>query len=138
VAGVIVLDASVLIAHLNRDDASRAVADQLLLETADHPLAASTITLAEVLVRPAQAGKLEVARTALAELGVGEVQLPPDAAKRLAQLRAETGLRLPDCCVLLAAEVANADAVLTFDERLAKRTRELGYELEPPATDDDS
>ncbi len=34
-------------------------------------------------------------------------------------LRTETGLCLPDCCVLLAAEQLKA-AVATFDERLRR------------------
>jgi predicted nucleic acid-binding protein len=38
----------------------------------------------------------------------------------LATLRAETGLKLRDCCVLLAARDSSASDVLTSDERLAK------------------
>jgi hypothetical protein len=101
-----------------------------------HELAASLITLAEVLVGPTRADKLDAARAALVELGVSEVPLPAGAAEQLARLRAETGARLPDCCVLLAAEAVNADVVPTFDERLAKRARDLGYEWEPPSTDE--
>ncbi|WP_367186735.1 PIN domain-containing protein [Sporichthya sp.] len=48
----------------------------------------------------------------------GEGAFPPDTAVRLAQLRAETGLRMPDCCVLLSAEATGA-TVATFDDRLA-------------------
>nr|WP_293774994.1 hypothetical protein [Sporichthya sp.] len=33
-------------------------------------------------------------------------------------MRAETGLRMPDCCVLLSAEATGA-TVATFDDRLA-------------------
>lgn len=46
---------------------------------------------------------------------------------RLAELRALTGLRLPDCCVQLAAEYADASAVLTSDARLARAAAELGH-----------
>jgi hypothetical protein len=35
---------------------------------------------------------------------VRELALPSDAAQTLATLRARTNLRLPDCCVLLAAQ----------------------------------
>jgi len=59
-------------------------------------------------------------RTAVTDLGVGEIPLGDDAAARLATLRAETALRMPDCCVLLATEDARAEAVLTFDDRLAR------------------
>jgi hypothetical protein len=67
---------------------------------------------------------------ALRDLGVEEVPLGVDAASRLAVLRAETGLRLPDCCVLLAAQDAPAASILTFDGRLGAGARGLGL-LEP-------
>lgn len=132
---MIILDASVLIAHLDRDDAAHLRAKALLLAAAEFPLAASSITLAEVLVGPARTGQLATAQAALRDLGVSEVPVPAGAAARLAGLRADTRLRLPDCCVLLAAEEVEAPAVLTFDDRLAKRARDLGYRWEPDATD---
>ncbi|MDQ3276537.1 MAG: hypothetical protein M3Q39_16295 [Actinomycetota bacterium] len=46
-----------------------------------------------------------------------ELPFPRDTAVRLAQLRASTGLTMPDCCVLLAAEEAGA-TVASFDDRL--------------------
>jgi predicted nucleic acid-binding protein len=122
---VIVLDASVLIAHLDPGDAHGALATERLLAVADRAFGASSITLAEVLVGPARAGRTAAARTALRDLGVAELPLPPSAAERLAALRAETALKLPDCCVLLAAEAADA-AVLTFDDRLAREAERLG------------
>lgn len=121
------VDASVLIAHLDRDDALHVRAREALEETAELPLAASAVTVAEVLVGPARSGRLEAAQTALRDLGVDEVPVPAGAARRLAELRAVTGLKLPDCCVLLAAQEVAAGAVLSFDDRLTKRARELGY-----------
>lgn len=47
---------------------------------------------------------LDAARAALDELEVEQVPLGDDASMRLAELRADTGLKLPDCCVLLAAQ----------------------------------
>ena len=122
---MILLDASVLIAQLDERDALHARAQEALLETADQPLGCSAITLAEVLVGPARQGRLDAARAALAELEIEEVRLGDDAAVRLAQLRADTGLKLPDCCVLLAAQDAAADAVLTFDDALALAAERL-------------
>jgi rRNA-processing protein FCF1 len=40
-------------------------------------------------------------------------------------LRAGTGLKLPDCCVLLAAQDHDG-IVASFDKDLAQRARELG------------
>jgi predicted nucleic acid-binding protein len=122
---VIVTDASVLIAHLDAEDAHHDRAGSLLESLAARPLSASRVTLAEVLVGPARAGKLELAMAALAQLGVLGLGLDPDAPARLAGLRAATGLKLPDCCVLLAAEQVNA-SIATFDERLAGASRRLG------------
>ena len=117
---MIVIDASVLIAHLDQNDAQHDRALDALLATAEQTLGCSPITLAEVLVGPARAGRLGDARAAVTDLGVGEIPLGDDAAARLASLRAETTLKMPDCCVLLAAEDAQAEAVLTFDVRLAR------------------
>jgi len=123
---VIVLDASVLIAHLDRSDAHHARARKLLDETAGDELGASAITLAEVLVGPARTGRLADARATIDELGVRELALGGDAAMRLAELRAHTRLRLPDCCVLFAAQTAVGAQVATFDDALARRARDLG------------
>ena len=48
-----------------------------------------------------------------------------DAAHRLGELRATTGLKMPDCCVLYTAVRHNA-AVATFDDTLAKRAKNIG------------
>jgi hypothetical protein len=44
------------------------------------------------------------------------VPFPRDTAVRLAQLRADTGLKMPDCCVLLAARDSGA-SIASFDHR---------------------
>ena len=66
-----------------------------------------------------------LAQAALRALDVTEMPLPPNAATRLAALRVETVLKLPDCCVLLAAQDADG-TVLTFDDRLAREAARLG------------
>ena len=123
---MIVVDASVLIAHLDERDALHARAGDALLAAADRRFGCSPITLAEVLVGPARRDRLDAARVAMAELEIEEVPLGEDAPVRLASLRAESGLKLPDCCVLLAAQDAAADAVLTFDDALARAVERLG------------
>jgi len=123
---VIVVDASVLIAHLDEDDALHARAEEALLRAADRPLACSPITLAEVLVGPARRDQLDAARAAVTELEVKEISFGDDAPVRLARLRADTGLKMPDCCVLLAAQDAKAETVLTFDDALARESERLG------------
>jgi predicted nucleic acid-binding protein len=114
---MIVLDASVLIAHFWAKDIHHERADRLLAEVVNNQFSASPLTLAEVLVGPIKVGRLGQTQAALRTLGVRAVPLPDDAAVRLAELRAATNLRLPDCCVLLAAEQEGA-ALATFDDRL--------------------
>jgi predicted nucleic acid-binding protein len=124
---VIVLDASVLIAHLESTGAHHQRATQLLLSAADQ-LAVSPITMAEVLVGPARAHQLERVVGILRELEVSTVPLTEDSPVRLANLRATTRLRMPDCCVLLAAEYAGA-AIATLDSRLAEAASDLGLKV---------
>lgn len=93
---MIVLDASVLIAHLDARDTLHEQATQALESTGAQQLAASVVTLAEVLVGPARAGRLDDTHNALRELEVRELALPSDAAQTLATLHARTNLRLPD------------------------------------------
>ena len=123
---MIVVDASVLIAHLDERDALHTRASDALLAAADRRLGCSPITLAEVLVGPARRDRLDAARAAVAELDVEEIPLGEDAAVRLAALRAGSGLKLPDCGVLLAAQDAAAEAVLTFDDALGREVERLG------------
>jgi predicted nucleic acid-binding protein len=122
---VIVLDASVLIAQLDPEDAHHEAARSLLLAVADRPLGAGVLTLAEILVGPIRAERLRDAERALAELEVTPIGLGSDAAIRLARLRASTGLKLPDCSVLLAGQEVGGQ-VATFDERLARCAEALG------------
>jgi predicted nucleic acid-binding protein len=126
---VIVLDACVLIAHFDETDAFHQDAGALLRSVADQPLGASTLTLAEVLVGPARVGRLGQATAALAQLAVSTIGLSEDAPVRLASLRAGTSLKLPDCCVLLAAEQPGGATVATFDDRLGAAARELGFRV---------
>ena len=124
---MIVLDASVLIAHLDGSDRHHADAQSLLEANSQEPLGASPITLAETLVSPARAGRLADAETAVQRLGVEALALGDNAPGRLAQLRTDTGLKMPDCCVLLAAQDHDA-RVASFDTGLLKAARELGLE----------
>ncbi len=125
---MIILDASILIAHLDATDFHHDRAGLLLTASEKEDLAASVVTMAEVLVGPSRAGMVDHALAALEQLAVAAIPIERTAALRLALLRAEAGLKLPDCCVLLAAEQSGA-AVATFDDRLARAARDRGVRV---------
>jgi predicted nucleic acid-binding protein len=125
---VIVLDANVLIAYLDGGDAHHEAAEALLVRASADTMAASPLTLAEVLLGPTRRGRLDVAQVVLRDLEIESPPLPAEAPARLAELRAGTGLKLPDCCVLLCAE-DNAASLVTFDARLASVAEARGLTL---------
>lgn len=129
---MIVLDASVLIAHLDGGDRHHEKARGLLEANSGEAFGASTITLAETLVSPARVGRLADAEKALRHLGVGELALGGNAAARLAEMRANAGLKMPDCCVLLAAE-EHAAGVASFDADLLAAAGRLGVAAVAPS-----
>lgn len=127
---MIVLDASALIAQLDKNYAHHDRIGEYLLEFSTDRLGASVITLAEALVAPARAGRLDEALALLDELEIEPIGVGPDEVRHLAALRAETGLRMPDCCVLLAAWLADAERIGTFDEQLTRAA--AARDLETP------
>lgn len=126
---MIVLDACVLIAFLDANDSHHSRARTAMERTAGRARGASAVTIAEILVGPGRTGQLDDAEALLTLLGIRQVPLGSDAPPRLARLRAESGLKLPDCCVLLAAQDSAAEAVATFDDRLIKAAQDLGLEV---------
>ena len=119
-----VLDASVLIAHLEPADRRHERATRLLLAHQADEFAASVISLAEIYVGAARANRVADVERAIARLRVAAVPLPATAARRLAEIRTTTNLKMPDCCVIHAAEQHHA-TVATFDSVLADQARRL-------------
>lgn len=129
---MIALDASVLIAHLYPHDAHHAAATRFLSDTADETLVVHTLTLAEVLVGGVRVNRGQEMLTDLQAVGVQVAQHIDDEPLRLANLRATTGLKLPDCCVLDTA-LNNAATLATFDTTLAKAANQLNITAFPDA-----
>ncbi len=127
---MIVLDASVLIAHLNGSDPHHARAHNLLEAHNSEPWGTGSITLAETLIYPARAGRLVDAEAALVGLDLQELPMGSGAPGRLAEMRADLGLKMPDCCVLLTAQ-NNEAALATFDAGLLSAAGKLGVEVVP-------
>ncbi|MCL2594253.1 MAG: type II toxin-antitoxin system VapC family toxin [Promicromonosporaceae bacterium] len=120
---MVVLDACVLIAladptHTHHEQA-------LDVAATAHPLAVTTLTLGEYLVKPAQLGrdvnveeKRLLAGLRLSVLTDSQLGRTSSWPAGLAHVRAKTGLKMPDAVVLAAALAINGQ-VTTFDKSLA-------------------
>lgn len=124
---LIVIDASVVIALLDPADALHAAARREFDQVAGEELALPASALAETLVAPARAGKLEEARQSIQALELLIADVDEDVALEAARWRSRHGhLRLPDALVLAAAEVRDASLLLTGDagwKALSSRVR---------------
>jgi predicted nucleic acid-binding protein len=125
---VIALDASVLVAHLSPHDAHHHAATGLLRDAAGERLIAHDLTLAEVLVGGARIGREEQMLADLRAAGVQHADRPEGEPLRLARLRARTGLKLPDCCVLDAA-LGHAASLATFNRTLVTAAQQVNVEV---------
>lgn len=123
-AGLTVLDASILIAILDAGDPHADVA-ATIVEEADS-LAIGALTLAEALVKPVQDGTADVVLNLLNELDVMRVEMAAESEVRLARLRAETRLKMPDCYVLHTAIELGAEALATRDGGLRAHAERRG------------
>lgn len=124
-----VLDAGVLIALMNPGDAHYADAVAVVRRGAvAGALVAHAMTVAESAVGAAEHGLLEQVRRAFDGLGLATAESDDEQPWRLAALRAETRLPLPDCCVLDVAIESGGD-LATFDTRLAAAARRHGVAL---------
>lgn len=121
---MIVLDANVMIAVLDSDDAFHGEARQLLVDNISQRLVAHRLTMAESLVLASRRDAGAAAASALSALGVVVSDGLDDPAS-LADLRASTGLPMPDCCVLHAT-IREKAHLATFDRRLAAAARAVG------------
>jgi len=130
---VIVLDASVLIAVLIPQDMHHHFAASLVAGaiSSSQNLLVNPVTLAEILVLPTRENRVDLVLAALAGLGVQEDPLPTNAARVLPRLRVDTGLKLPDCCVLLTAMDRQA-TLASFDQRLLAAAAALGIAVQAP------
>jgi len=115
---LIVLDASVVIAHLDPADVHHERATALLLDHADDDLRLPASAYAETLVDPARSGRLDEVRDAIDSLGLRIEPIDKAIADRAASLRARRrALRLPDALVLACGEALEADTIVTADRR---------------------
>ncbi|MDR0483449.1 MAG: PIN domain-containing protein [Cellulomonadaceae bacterium] len=135
---MIVLDASVLVAFTNRHDKHHEKAIDVL--SSDVEFGSHRLTVAEFLVLPARHGRARMAWDFLTRddtaggMGV-RVLHDRDVAGtpwpiHLAELRAQSGLKLPDA-VVLATAVAYSARLASFDARMQSSAQAIGilYEV---------
>jgi predicted nucleic acid-binding protein len=97
-------------------------------DTAGFDLQMSAVSLAEVLVHPARAGKADKFLKLIDGLGLEIVPIEESDSAKLAKLRASTNLKMPDCLVLHQALKASG-SIATTDKTLARVSKEkvLGF-----------
>ena len=116
----IVLDSSIVIALFKPTDRHHDEVKESVIAVEER-LMISTITLAEVLVRPAQLSQKEaVSKAGLLRDYFGlAIAVTSDVAELAAAVRASTGLTIPDA-IISATATLNEATLWTCDARLAK------------------
>jgi len=122
-ARVIVLDASAVIAVFYPANPHHERATRLLEHAAAGGFAVHPMTLAESLVGAAKGGRLNQLRRQIHNMGITVFAPEEDEPLLIAEIRANTGLKVPDCCVLAAA-LSLSSSLMTFDEKLGACARE--------------
>jgi predicted nucleic acid-binding protein len=120
--GLTHLDAGVIIAFLDADDAHHDAARSALTDALDNTerLSIAASAVAECLVGPARRSPkaVEVVSTLIERLPASIVDLDAEVATRAAVLRARhRSLKLPDALVLASAEQSRADRLITTDRK---------------------
>ena len=116
----IVLDSSIVIALFKPTDKHHGAVKESVAAVEER-LMISTITLTEVLVRPAQLSQKEAVRKAglLRDYFGLAIAVTSEIAELAATVRASTGLTIPDAIISATATV-NMATLWTCDARLAK------------------
>ena len=130
-AQLVVLDASALIALVSSQDPHHNWALEMFRDTASFELQMSALTQAEVLVHPARAGKLEKFLKLIRGLGLEITPIEEADASKLASIRLNTNLKMPDAVVLHEAMKVNG-SIATTDNNLAKVAKAQGLGVFKP------
>ena len=116
-----------LFIYLLEDDGERGARvtalRERMMERGDE-LITSALTLGEVLVRPIEAGDLDLARQYEHAITRGATVEPfgPGAARVFAEIRADRSIGPPDAIQLACASAAGVNLFITNDDRLSRKT----------------
>ena len=120
--GSLILDASVLIALLDRADPhhAQAVAEVEAADQEGDDLVAPASGYSEALVAFARESRVDDAREAMVAMGIAVAPLDAGTAEQAAALRARhVRLRLPDAMVLATSQQLGG-RLLSYDQRLQR------------------
>lgn len=130
-AAVIVLDAGALIALFDSRDTHHDWALDVFVQTAGDELVMSTLTYAEVLVHPIRENRVNIFESSIEHLGVRFHPIDATDARRLADVRATSKLKMPDA-VVLSTGLAESATIATTDEALSAAARKSGLKVLHP------
>lgn len=129
---MIVLDANVLISAFAGDDSQHPWAIAFLRDTVSEELIISALTYAEILVAPIRANRLNEFRRGIDSLGFKIDDISPHDSIQIAQLRSDTGLKMPDVIVLHTA-LKHGASLATADATLKHKATSLGIAVYSPS-----
>jgi predicted nucleic acid-binding protein len=122
---MIVLDAGILIAFANPDDAHHRGATRFLGEFSGEPFSVTPVTLAEALIHPVRGDIVGETLKALSPLELHVTEVHEADAAALARVLAATGLKMPDALVIHTAERFGG-SVVTTEARMAAAAESRG------------
>lgn len=125
---VTVVDASLLIALLDANDAHHERATATLADPRLEGIIVPASAYAETLVGPSRRGPAAVRAVdeLLSDLAAEVAPISREIARRAAQLRAaHPSLRLPDALVLATGDVLEATTIVTTDRRWSRYGRRV-------------
>ena len=124
--GLIVVDASVVIAYRDAEDACHTVAKEAVTTAGkEHLLSLPASAFAESMVRPLALGLDAEELTARLRAVFAIEPITEAIALAAAELRAAGKLRLPDALVVATGIALDAERILTFDSAWKKVDRRV-------------
>ena len=127
---MITLDASVVIAHLDPRDPHHEAATRCLRGSASEGFLIHSLNLAEVLAGGVRSGRGQEMLADVNAIGVRIADRGDGEPLRLANLRADSALKLPDCRALDTA-MSTGSTLATFDDALARAARHRHVKIVP-------
>jgi predicted nucleic acid-binding protein len=132
----ILVDTSVVLAYLAGGEKTTDLAVQLFdafVATGRNAAALSSVTVAEILVRPFGSSPAAVATAEGFLRHFGDLHLIDvtyDVAREGARIRAETDLPMPDALIVASASVAEIEVLVTNDRDWRRRLAEAVPDLD--------